>query len=58
MACSLLDQIVYLLSDVVLLTVLEFHAAEFVVDPLNDDLCRLVELLATLLFAFLATIFN
>jgi hypothetical protein len=58
MTRSLLDQVIDLLSDVVLLSMLEFHASQFVIDPLNDNLSGLVELLPTLLFALLAAVLN
>ncbi len=58
MTGGLFYQVVDLLSDVILLAVLEFHAAKLIVDSLNNDLSSLIKLLATLLFALFASIFN
>jgi cellulose synthase/poly-beta-1,6-N-acetylglucosamine synthase-like glycosyltransferase len=57
MTSCLLNQVVYLLGDVILLPMLEFHATQLVVDSLNNDLCSLVKLLSSLFLTFFSSVF-
>jgi hypothetical protein len=57
MTSCLLNQVVYLLGDVILLPMLEFHATQLVVDSLNNNLCSLVKLLSSLFLTFFSTVF-
>ena len=58
MTSCLLNQVVNLLCDVILLAMLEFHATQFIVDSLNNNLCGLVKLLTSLLLALFTSIFH
>lgn len=58
MTGCLFNQIIDLFSNIVLLANLELHATKFIIDPLNDDLGSLIELLATLFFTLFASILN